>query len=196
MDLFLPEDVLAKISYTSRFTQSLKTISLRKTPLEDILKDIESYRALYTSEIVRQENVIGSRFKSVDSILRKYEKTLKTGGGFKQCFNDVLGFRLHFAEYPTEFPDYFRVVDLRNGKQIDDGYRAIHLYYQRDNHSYPIEVQLWCGEDYKFNIWSHKLVYKYLEPQLGNSLYQEYRQGKILTEEDFKNKLLELKGSE
>ena len=60
MDLFLPEDVLAKISYTSRFTQSLKTISLRKTPLEDILKDIESYRALYSSEIVRQENVIGS----------------------------------------------------------------------------------------------------------------------------------------
>ena len=40
MDLFLSEDVLAKISYTSRFTHSLKTISLRKTPLEDILKDI------------------------------------------------------------------------------------------------------------------------------------------------------------
>ena len=196
MDLFLSEDVLAKISYTSRFIQSLKTISLRKTPLEDILKDIESYRALYSSEIVRQENIIGSRFKSVDSILRKYEKTLKTGGGFKQCFNDVLGFRLHFAEYPTVFPDYFRVVDLRNGKQIDDGYRAIHLYYQRDNHSYPIEVQLWCGEDYKFNIWSHKLVYKYLEPQLGNLLYKEYKQGKILTEEDFRNKLFEIKGSE
>ena len=27
---------------------------------------------------------------------RKYEKTLKTGGGFKQCFNDILGFRLKF----------------------------------------------------------------------------------------------------
>ncbi|MBR3932307.1 MAG: hypothetical protein IKJ68_00155 [Clostridia bacterium] len=70
------------------------------------------------------------------------------------------------------------------------------MYYQRDNHSYPIEVQLWCGEDYKFNIWSHKLVYKYLEPQLGNLLYKEYKQGKILTEEDFRNKLFEIKGSE
>ena len=26
--------------------------------------------------------------------------------------------------------------------QVDDGYRAIHLYYQRDNLAYPIEVQL------------------------------------------------------
>lgn len=196
MDMFLSEDVLAKISYTSNFTQSLKTISLRKTPLDEILKDIESYRALYSSEIVRQENIIGSRFKSVDSILRKYEKTLRTGGGFKQCFNDVLGFRLHFEEYPKSFPNYFRVVDLRNGKQIDDGYRAIHLYYQRDNHSYPIEVQLWCGEDYEFNIWSHKLVYKYLEPELGKMLYEQYKRGEILTEDDFKNKLIEMKGSE
>lgn len=93
MDIFLPEDILQKISYTSRFTQSLKTISLRKTSLQDILEDIDQYRALYAKEIVYQENIIGSRFKSTDSILRKYEKTLKTGGGFKQCFNDVLGFR-------------------------------------------------------------------------------------------------------
>ena len=196
MDMFLPEDVLDRISYTSKFTQSLKTISLRKTPLEEILKDVEQYRAMYARVIVLQENIIGSRFKSTDSILRKYEKTLRTGGGFKQCFNDVLGFRLHFFEYPKEFPEYFRVVDLRNGKQIDDGYRAIHLYYQRDSHSYPIEVQLWCGEDYNFNIWSHKLVYKYMDPAVGKLLYEQYKQGKILTEEDFKNKLLELRGSD
>lgn len=74
--------------------------------------------------------------------MRKYEKTLANHGGFKRCFNDVLGFRLRFDEYPVSFPDYFRVVDLRNGKQVDDGYRAIHLYYQRDSLAYPIEVQL------------------------------------------------------
>ena len=90
MDIFLPEDVLSRISYTSKFTQSLKTISLRKTPLEEILKDVEQYRSMYAREIVLQENIIGSRFKSTDSIMRKYEKTLRTGGGFKQCFNDVL----------------------------------------------------------------------------------------------------------
>lgn len=167
MDLFLSEDILADISYTSRFTQSLKTISLRKTPLEEILLDVDEYRAKYAQKIVFQNNIIGSRFKSRDSILRKYHKTLNSGGGFKQCFNDVLGFRLHFSSYPDSFPDYFRIVDLRSGKQVDDGYRAIHLYYQRDSHSYPIEVQLWCGEDYLFNIWSHKWIYKYVNPEIG-----------------------------
>lgn len=109
------------------------------------------------------------------------------GGGFKQCFNDVLGFRLHFDKYPKEYPEYFRVVDLRNGKKVDDGYRAIYLYYQRDNLAYPIEIQLWCEEDYQFNIWSHKLVYKYWDAEVGKELYKKYRSGIIGTEEDFKD---------
>ena len=51
-----------------------------------------------------------------------------------------LGFVYIFEEYPETYPDYFRVVDLRKGKKIDDGYRAIHLYYQRNNLAYPIEI--------------------------------------------------------
>lgn len=70
-------------------------------------------------DVLVQENLIGSRFKSDDSIMRKYKKTITTGGGFKQCFNDILGFRLRFECYPKEFPDYFRVVDLRKGKKSD-----------------------------------------------------------------------------
>ena len=192
MDLFLSEDILKEISYTSILPQSLKTISLRKTPLELILADIKEYRKIFTNTVITQNNLIGSRFKSNDSILMKYEKTLRTGGGFKQCFNDILGFRLKFDEYPKDFPPYFRVVDLRNGKQIDDGYRAIHLYYQRDSHSYPIEVQLWCGNDYLFNLWSHKYVYKYSTPENGKLLYELYTKGNIRTEEDFYNEYLKL----
>ena len=185
---FISEEVLNKISYKSTLGQSLKQISLRKTPLDDILKDIKKYRSEYTDTVV-QENLIGSRFKSDDSIIRKYEKTLRMGGGFKQCFNDILGFRLHFDEYPEEYPDYFRVVDLRNGKKVDDGYRAVHLYYQRDNLAYPIEIQLWCAKDYQFNIWSHKLVYKYWDAGIGKRLYEKYISGNIGTEEDFKNEM-------
>ena len=106
--------------------------------------------------------------------------------------NDVLGFRLRFDEYPNDFPDYFRVVDLRNGKQIDDGYRAIHLYYQRDSLAYPIEVQLWCGKDYHFNLWSHQYVYKYKSPEIGKKLYQEYTANILKTEQDFQKRLQEL----
>lgn len=178
------------LSYRSTLGRSLKQISLRNTPLEKILEDIERYRSDYIDTLI-QENLIGSRFKSKDSILRKYEKTLHTGGGFKQCFNDVLGFRLRFEQYHTFFPEYYRVVDLRQGKQIDDGYRAIHLYYQRDSFSYPIEVQLWCGEDYQFNMWSHQHLYKYTQPEVGRMLYSEYQAKKIQTEQDFLKRLEE-----
>lgn len=172
------------LSYESTLGQSLKQISLRSTPLDNILEDVNNYRRVHTTTTANQ-NIIGSRFKSKDSILRKYEKTLQMGGGFKQCFNDVLGFRLKLDEYPTAFPDYFRVVDLRGGKKIDDGYRATHLYYQRDNLAYPIELQLWCGKDHDFNSWSHRYTYKYRKPQVGAILYQDFEKGNIKTEEAF-----------
>ena len=188
MDQFISKETLDMLSYRSTLGQSLRQISLRSTPLNAISDDIAKYRSSYIDVLV-QENLIGSRFKSEDSITRKYEKTLRTGGGFKQCFNDVLGFRLHFDDYPEEYPDYFRVVDLRKGKMIDDGYRAIHLYYQRDNLAYPIEVQLWCGRDFSFNIWSHQYVYKYKTPEIGKLLYQEYSSGIIQTEQEFLTRL-------
>lgn len=193
MNQFISKEILDELSYTSTLRRSLKQISLSKTPIETIVNDIGRYRASYM-DILIQENLVGSRFKSDDSINRKYEKVLNAGGGFKQCFNDVLGFRLHFTGYPMEFPDYFRVVDLRQGKIVDDGYRAIHLYYQRDNMAYPIEVQLWCGVDYQFNIWSHRWAYKYHKPELGKSLYELYKQEKIVNEEQFINVLKEMGG--
>ena len=191
MDLFIPKDTLDGLSYRSTLGQSLKQISLSATPIHIILDDIAKYRSSYI-DILVQENLIGSRFKSEDSIMRKYKKTIANHGGFKQCFNDVLGFRLRFDEYPDTYPDYFRVVDLRGGKLIDDGYRAIHLYYQRDRLAYPIEVQLWCGKDYYFNLWSHQYVYKYKSPQIGQKLYQEYAAGKLHTEQEFLARLQEL----
>lgn len=191
MDQFISKETLDLLSYRSTLGQSLKQISLRSTPLEAILDDIAKYRSSYIDVLV-QENLIGSRFKSEDSIVRKYEKTIRANGGFKQCFNDVLGFRLRFDDYPEKYPDYFRVVDLRNGKNFDDGYRAIHLYYQRDNLAYPIEVQLWCGQDYVFNVWSHQYIYKYKTPEIGRMLYREYSAGTIRTEQDFLVRLREL----
>ena len=47
------------------------------------------------------------------------------------------------------------------------------LYYQRDNMAYPIEIQLWCGKDYWFNIWSHQYVYKYKNLEIGYELYKK-----------------------
>lgn len=188
LDSFISKETLDILSYRSTLGRSLKQISLRETPLQIILEDIARYRTSYIDVLV-QENLIGSRFKSDDSIMRKYEKTIRTGGGFKQCFNDILGFRLRFEQYPEYFPDYFRVVDLRKGKKIDDGYRAIHLYYQRDSLAYPIELQLWCGDDYRFNIWSHKYIYKYKDVIIAKLLYKEYTEKIIGNEESFLERL-------
>ena len=104
MDAFISKEILDMLSYQLGLGQSLKQISLQETPLERILDDIAKYRSSYI-DVLLQENLIDSRFKSEDSILRKYEKTLRTGGGFKVCFNDVLGFRLRFEEYPDAFPN-------------------------------------------------------------------------------------------
>ena len=83
---------------------------------------------------------------------------------------------------------------MSEGKQVDDGYRAIHLYYQRDNMAYPIEIQLWCGDDYQFNIWSHKWVYKYENALVGKVLYDTYKLGRINNEEEFLIMLSEIRG--
>lgn len=115
-------------------------------------------------------STLGQGLKQISLRATPLETILDDIAKYRSSYIDVLGFRLRFNDYPEEYPDYFRVVDLRNGKKIDDGYRAIHLYYQRDNLAYPIEVQLWCGKDYAFNIWSHQYVYKYKIPEIGKMM--------------------------
>lgn len=85
-----------------------------------------------------------------------------------------------------------KAADQIRWVQVDDGYRAIYLYYQRDNLAYPIEVQLWCGKDYYFNLWSHQYVYKYKSPEIGRQLYLEYAAGEVKTEWEFQKRLQEL----
>lgn len=87
MDKFIPKEILDELSYTSTLGQSLKQISLSKTPVDRIIQDIGRYRTNYV-DILVQENLIGSRFKSDDSIYRKYEKTLRNKGGFKKWKTD------------------------------------------------------------------------------------------------------------
>lgn len=179
------------MSYRTKLGKSLKQISLSKTPLSEILLDVAEYRTQF-QEISVGDGFPSSRFKSIDSVERKYGKTVKSGGGFKQCFNDLVGLRMHFEEYPTEFSEYFRVVDLRSGKKYDDGYHAIHLYYQLDSFHYPIEVQLWCGNDYRFNVWSHDVLYKHFPGSVGKQLREDYDAGLIDSEAVFNNRIQEL----
>ncbi|MFI3325850.1 MAG: hypothetical protein R3Y35_06720 [Clostridia bacterium] len=67
--------------------------------------------------------------------------------------------------------------------------------FTKDNLAYPIEIQLWCGKDYLFNVWSHKHTYKYKSTKIGADLYKLFEEGKINNEEDFLTELARLEDS-
>ena len=44
---------------------------------------------------------------------------------------------------------------MSKGKSNDDGYRGVHVYYQKDNKHYPIEIQFNTYSDRQLNDWLH-----------------------------------------
>lgn len=88
---FISKEALDLLSYRSTLGQSLKQIHLSRTPIEVILEDIAKYRESYIETFV-QENLIGSRFKSDDSILRKHEKVPEPGADSNSVLTMFLGF--------------------------------------------------------------------------------------------------------
>ena len=182
----ITEDILSKLAYKNGLGKNLRRTTIRKIEIEDIIEDVMKYKM----ELLRMGEFLelgGKRLKSIQSIKLKYEKYLgKEGRTIASCFNDILSIRLNLGEYPNQIPGYLRKVDMRNGKRIDDGYRAIHLYYQKDNYHYPIEIQIWAGKDIMFNQWSHTSLYKYSDdPNIGKKIKQLYDEGKINNKAEF-----------
>lgn len=106
------KEILDILSYKLSFEKSIKQMSLRKIEISFIIKDIIEYSQFLRSkdEFLYLKN---KRLKSVQSTLLKYEKYMKSEGcKVSQCFNDILGIRIFLDEYPNEFPEYFRVVDI------------------------------------------------------------------------------------
>lgn len=79
---------------------------------------------------------------------------------------------------------------MSNGKGEDDGYRAIHLYFQKDHYHYPIEMQFVTPFDRQFNEWLHIYLYKYVKDSaVGRRLRQNYENGSIKTEAEFRKEV-------
>lgn len=158
-NIILPtEEQLSSISFRSSFGKSLNKRQLSEELLNVIKQDSVAYYNIALSYDWLFD--YDWRIKTIDSIEKKYLKGLDRSLRFNSVFNDLLGLRIKVPSYNVEIPDYFRIVDMRNGKRNYDGYKAIHLYYQRDNYSYQIEIQLWSEEDFNFNNWSHLIAYK------------------------------------
>lgn len=140
------------------------------------------------------------RVKSVDSILLKYERYYPDHQT-RKVFNDILGFRAFCDSYDQileEESSQFRIADMSSGKAVDDGYRGVHVYYQKSGKYYPIEIQFNTLFDRQLNNWLHDYLYKKDYPiETGRIMREKYESGLIRNEHEFKEVLNNvLSGSE
>lgn len=180
---------LEQLSYKSSLGKSLKQ-TLKKFCKEDIINELLDVRYFYENIDILQSPNFEYRIKSLHSALLKYDKYYPDTQ-MKKCFNDLLGIRITVDRYEeildNENISKFRMVDMRQGKSVDDGYRGIHLYYQKSNFHYPIEIQINSYSDRKCNDWLHTWIYKNCNnATIGCRLRMEYDKNQIKTENDFK----------
>ena len=183
------EKELQEWIFQSSVGKSTNKLVIDDTIIQIVESDCHAYKTVMnTIDSIQKYEY---RVKSPDSIKLKVSRHPELR--FQSVFNDILGIRVYSDRYLTEIPKYYRVVDLINGKKIDDGYRAQHLYYKYDNLHYIIEVQVWAGSDIMFNTWSHALTYKVLDDaSIMRELRELYDCGKILSGDIFEREALRL----
>lgn len=185
-------EILESLSYESKLGMSFKR-TLSHFNKEEVLKEIELINNWYFSLEIIDDLPLDSRIKSVSSAKMKFERYYPNAT-YNRVFNDILGFRVICKSYDEvlelEKEDKIRVVDMSRGKSNDDGYRGIHVYYQRDNHHYPIEIQFNTYYDRQLNDWLHDKFYKRgYDSSCGQLLRKYYENGKIKSAEELKEVL-------
>lgn len=184
--------ILEKLSYHSRLGIRLKK-NLHYFNKQDLFKELEDINEWYDTCEYLHDIITDYRIKSIQSARLKYERYYpdhQTG----KVFNDMLGFRALCDSYEEVMEllecDNIRVADMSRGKAHDDGYRGVPVYYQLSSYHYPIEIQYNTYYDRQLNNWLHKYVYKRnYENTVGCMLRNEYENGRIRTETEFKEVL-------
>lgn len=95
--------------------------------------------------------------------MKKKSQSEESRGKFplKKCLNDLYGVRYYVQKDTLELDEIenhlkhnfpaFRIIDASKGD-----YKAIHVYFHQDNHSFPWELQIWKQENAALNKESHK----------------------------------------
>jgi len=187
----LSVDILKQLSYKSQLHTSLKK-NLHYFDRDKLIDELSDMVEWISMQAILEDIDLDFRIKSIDSIRLKYERYYPDSQT-RKVFNDVLGFRAFCDDYNDLLKvdsELFKVVDLSNGKASDDGYRGVHLYYQLDNHHYPIEIQYNTYYDRQINNWLHSFLYKKnYSDSIGQEMRRRYEMGKIKSENDFKEEL-------
>lgn len=184
-------EILDSLSYKTNLTVSMKR-TLRHFNKQDVMQDIRNAREWYNTQAIIYKLPIDLRIKSIGSAELKFNRY--PDSTFSRVFNDILGFRSICSNYEEvislETEEKIRIVDMSKGKKNDDGYRGVHVYYQKDNFHYPIEIQFNTYYDRQFNDWMHNLFYKRgYDDAIGRYLRKSYEDGKIKNIEEFKEVL-------
>lgn len=183
------EEQLRDWSFRVSYTKSTNKLAVTEELIDIVMADARGYETVLKSHGDFEQFCY--RVKAPLAILDKVQR--RPGLRFQSVFNDILGIRIYADSYLDTAPPYLRMVDLTLGKDDDDGYRAQHLYYKRDNSSYIIEIQIWAGRDILFNTWSHELSYKYINnPALMRQVHEKYCNGMITSREEFRAEVLGL----
>ncbi|WP_409967710.1 hypothetical protein RFF05_14235 [Bengtsoniella intestinalis] len=185
-------ELLQKLSYKSMLGLSFAR-SLHSFNKDQLFEELEKVIVFYQMAEQLDEIALDYRIKSIDSCERKYHKNYPANR-LEKTFNDILGFRMLVDGYDPLFElteiDGFRLVDMKDGKANDDGYRGVHLYYQINHGYYPIEIQANSYYDRQLNNWLHKYIYKKGYSQMvGQIMRLHYESGEIRNEQAFKEVL-------
>ena len=184
-------DILDKLSYESKLGQSLKH-NLHDFDHNELMREMLEMTCWLQEQSELEDIALDYRVKSMDSIELKYQRYYPNRQ-VRQVFNDILGFRAfcdNYAELINDTSENLRIVDMSNGKSNDDGYRGVHLYYQKDNFHYPIEVQFNTLYDRQLNNWLHAFLYKKgYQDAVGIEMRKAYEAGKVKNQDEFEEVL-------
>ena len=185
-------DILDKLSYKSQLGINLKK-NLHYFDKEALLNELFAVSEWMDEQDILSEIALDYRVKSVESILGKYARYYPDHQ-VRKVFNDILGFRAFCDNYEDVLEMstdcMFHVADMSKGKSDDDGYRGVHLYFQKDNSYYPIEIQFNTLYDRQLNNWLHEYLYKKnFSDNVGKIMRKAYEAVKIKNVMEFEEVL-------
>ena len=187
----LSEDILEALSYESKLGLSLKK-NLHYFDRNLLVQELIDMTEWFDGNTILSNLSVDYRIKSLDSFILKYDRYFPNHQTQK-VFNDILSFRAICNSYDDVLAfrsRQFRVADMSNGKSKDDGYRGVHVYYQRSNRHYPIEIQFNTCSDRQLNDWLHEYFYKKnLPDSVGKEMRFRYESELIRNKTEFEETL-------
>ena len=183
--------ILDMLSFESHLEIPLKK-NLHYFDKESLIEELIAMTEWLDEQELLSEIALDYRIKSLDSILMKYERYYPDHQT-RKVFNDILGFRAFCDSYEQileEKSPQFRIADMTKGKSVDDGYRGVHVYYQKSGRHYPIEIQFNTLFARQLNNWLHDNLYqKNYSIETGKIMRDKYESGFIRNEHEFKEVL-------